>query len=57
VFAGDPSGDLVAYDAAKGTPLWHSRVGVSNAPETYLLDGHQYVLVGAADMVYAFRLN
>jgi alcohol dehydrogenase (cytochrome c) len=57
VFAGDPSGDLVAYDSAKGTPLWHSRVGVSNAPETYLLDGHQYVLVGAADMVYAFRLN
>lgn len=57
VFAGDPSGSLVAYDAAKGAPLWHSRVGVSNAPETYMLDGHQYVLVGAADMVYAFRLN
>ena len=57
VFAGDPSGDLVAYDAGRGAPLWHSRVGVSNAPETYMLDGHQYVLVGAGDMVYAFRLN
>jgi alcohol dehydrogenase (cytochrome c) len=57
LFAGDPSGDLVAYDSAKGIPLWHSRVGVSNAPETYMLDGHQYVLVGAKDMVYAFRLN
>jgi len=30
---------------------------VSNAPETYLLDGHQYVLVGAGDSIYAFRLN
>jgi alcohol dehydrogenase (cytochrome c) len=57
LFAGDPSGDLVAYDSAKGIPLWHSRIGVSNAPETYMLDGHQYVLVGAKDMVYAFRLN
>jgi len=57
LFAGDPSGNLVAYDPANGTPLWHSRVGVSNAPETYLLDGHQYVLVGGGDSVYAFRLN
>jgi alcohol dehydrogenase (cytochrome c) len=57
LFAGDPSGNLVAYDPAKGTQLWHSRVGVSNAPETYMLDGHQYVVVGAGDMVYAFRLN
>ncbi len=57
LFAGDPGGNLVAYDPATGTPLWHSRVGVSNAPETYLLDGHQYVLVGGGDSVYAFRLN
>jgi alcohol dehydrogenase (cytochrome c) len=57
LFAGDPGGNLVAYDPANGTPLWHSRVGVSNAPETYLLDGHQYVLVGGGDSVYAFRLN
>jgi alcohol dehydrogenase (cytochrome c) len=57
VFAGDPGGNLIAYDAAKGTPLWHSRVGVSNAPETYMLDGHQYITVGAGDMVYSFRLN
>jgi alcohol dehydrogenase (cytochrome c) len=57
LFAGDPSGNLIAYDPANGTPLWHSRVGVSNAPETYLLDGHQYVLVGAGDQIFAFRLN
>ena len=57
LFAGDPGGSLVAYDTANGRPLWHSRVGVSNAPETYMLDGHQYVLVGAGDSIYAFRLN
>jgi len=57
LFAGDPGGNLVAYDVANGNPLWHSRIGVSNAPETYLLDGHQYILVGAGDSVYAFRLN
>ena len=57
VFAGDPGGNLIAYDPFKGTPLWHSRVGVSNAPETYMLDGHQYVTVGAGDMVYSYRLN
>ena len=57
LFAGDPSGNLVAYDPATGKQLWHSRIGVSNAPETYMLDGHQYVLSGAGSMVYAFRLN
>ena len=57
LFGGDPGGNLVAYDVATGTPIWHSRVGVTNAPETYMLDGHQYVLVGGGDSVYAFRLN
>ena len=57
LFAGDPGGNLVAYDSANGTPIWHARVGMTNAAETYMLDGHQYVLVGAGDSVYAFRLN
>lgn len=59
VFAGDVSGNLVAYDAANGRPLWHSYLGmqVSNAPETYMLDGHQYVLVAAGDTMYSFTLN
>jgi hypothetical protein len=29
---------------------------VSNAPETFLLDEHQYVMVAADDMIYAFTL-
>ena len=38
--------------------LWNARLGtVTNAPQTYMLDGKQHVLVGAGDMLYAFRLN
>jgi alcohol dehydrogenase (cytochrome c) len=57
VFAGDASGNIVAYDAASGKPLWHSRIGsVTNPPQTYLLDGRQYLLVAAGDTLYAFVL-
>jgi alcohol dehydrogenase (cytochrome c) len=58
LFAGDVAGNIVAYDAANGKPLWHAFLGnvVSNAPETYALDGHQYVLVGAGDTLYSFML-
>lgn len=58
LFAGDTSGNLIAYDPANGKILWHSRLGqVSNAPETYMLDGHQYILVAAGDSLYAFYLQ
>jgi alcohol dehydrogenase (cytochrome c) len=58
VFAGDIGGSIVGYDAANGKILWHSRIGgVSNAPETYMLDGHQYLLVAAGDMLYSFYLQ
>jgi alcohol dehydrogenase (cytochrome c) len=57
LFAGDLGGNLVAYDPANGKILWHSHIGqVSNAPETYMLDGHQYILVAAGDMLYSFTL-
>ena len=57
LFAGDMGGNLVAYDPANGKILWHSHLGqVSNAPETYMLDGHQYLLVAAGDTLYAFTL-
>jgi len=57
LFAADPSGDLVAHDPLTGKPLWHTRINSTGAPETYMLDGRQYILVGAGDMVYAFVLN
>ena len=57
LFAGDLSGNLVAYDPANGKILWHARLGnVSNAPETYMLDGHQYILIAAGDTLYTFTL-
>jgi len=57
LFAGDQGGNLVAYDPANGKILWHSRIGqVSNAPETYMLDGHQYILVAAEGSLFAFNL-
>jgi alcohol dehydrogenase (cytochrome c) len=57
VFGGDGAGNLAAFDAADGKPLWGTRIGnVSNAPQTFLLDGHQYVLAAAGDTIYAFEL-
>jgi alcohol dehydrogenase (cytochrome c) len=57
LFTGDNAGNLIAFDPANGNPLWHSRIGqVSNAPETYMLDGHQYLLSAAGDTLFAFTL-
>ena len=57
LFAGDGAANIVGYDVANGKPVWHSRIGaVSNAPETYMLDGKQYLLVAAGDMLAAFSL-
>jgi len=55
LFAGDGAGNLVAHDAATGKPLWHSRIGeISNAPQTFMLDGHQYVTVATGDTLWSF---
>jgi alcohol dehydrogenase (cytochrome c) len=58
LFADDPAGNLVARDPANGKPLWHYALGtVSNAPETYMLDGKQYVLVASGDTLNVFTLE
>jgi alcohol dehydrogenase (cytochrome c) len=57
LFSGDGQ-NLVAYEAKTGKPVWHSRIGASgNAPETYMLDGKQFVLATGGDQLYAFVLN
>jgi alcohol dehydrogenase (cytochrome c) len=57
LFGGDLGGNLVAYDPANGKILWHTHLGnVSNAPETYMVDGHQYILIAGGDSLYAFTL-
>jgi alcohol dehydrogenase (cytochrome c) len=57
LFGGDVSGNFIAFDPANGKPLWHTQIGqVSNAPETYMVDGRQHILVAAGDTLYAFKL-
>jgi alcohol dehydrogenase (cytochrome c) len=54
----DGNGNFVAFDAATGKILWHTRIGnISNAPQTYTIDGKQHVLVAVNDTLYAFTLN
>ena len=58
VFSGDGAGNLLALDAGTGAALWGTRIGqISNAPQTYMLDGKQYVIAGSGLNVYAFVLN
>jgi len=58
LFSGDRTGNIVARDPGNGRPLWHSKIGdeVSNTPQTYMLDGQQYLLVASRDSLYAFKL-
>jgi alcohol dehydrogenase (cytochrome c) len=57
VFAGDGAESLVAHDAASGDILWNTRIGfVSNPPQTYMLDGHQYVICATGDRIWSFML-
>jgi len=57
LFTGD-SGELVAFDPATGKLLWRQRITqpVSNGPSTWMLDGKQYLIVGAGDTLYALTL-
>jgi alcohol dehydrogenase (cytochrome c) len=58
VFGTDGAGTFIAFDAADGKPLWHAGTGTTtNAPVSYMLDGKQYVVVGAGDTLYAFSLQ
>lgn len=51
--------NFIAFNAANGKILWHA--GLIAAPSagaiTYMLDGKQYVLICAADSLYAFTVN
>jgi len=49
VFAGESNGKFAAYDSSNGKVLWsyQADAGVNAPPSTYMLDGKQYVVVGA----------
>lgn len=55
VFTGDGNGNMVAFDAENGDLLWHTRIGnMSNTPQTFLVDGRQYLLVAVGERLYSF---
>jgi alcohol dehydrogenase (cytochrome c) len=49
VFTGDGAGWFHAYDAEYGKILWSffAGAGVNAPPDSYMVDGRQYVVVGA----------
>jgi alcohol dehydrogenase (cytochrome c) len=49
IFTGEGSGEFGAYDSATGEELWSYKTdaGVNAPASTYMLDGKQYVVVGA----------
>jgi alcohol dehydrogenase (cytochrome c) len=57
LFAGDGAGNFVAHNATTGKPIWHTRIGnITNAPQTFSLDGRQYVIVATGDALWSFVL-
>jgi acido-empty-quinoprotein group A len=65
VFAGNPAGYMVAYEAPTGTILWRAIVPdhgnpvlstVTNTPITYMLDGRQFLVFAADDTLFAYAL-
>ena len=55
---GDDQKNLIIYSADTGKVLWHCEVTAneSDGPITYMLDGKQWILVGAGDTLYAYSL-
>ncbi len=54
VFGAAPDAGLTARDAATGKPIATIRKQPTNAPQTYLLDGKQYLLFGSGPNLYAY---
>lgn len=58
LFTADLSGNLMALDPENGNVLWHANAGarMTSSPMTYELDGRQYLVVSAGDLMLAFTL-
>lgn len=57
-FTGDVPGNLLALRTSDGTTLWHANIGrVGNSPIMYMLDGKQYLVVGAGNSLYAYSVS
>ncbi|MGH9618261.1 MAG: acido-empty-quinoprotein group A [Bryobacteraceae bacterium] len=58
LFTADNSDNLLALNPATGETLWHVPLGarMSSAPSTYELDGRQYLLTPAGNVIFAWVL-
>lgn len=56
VFGAAPEAGLTARDAATGKPIATIRKQPTNAPQTYMLDGKQYLLFGSGPNLHAYTL-
>jgi alcohol dehydrogenase (cytochrome c) len=58
LFTADNANNILALDAATGRTLWHVPVGgrMENSPMSYELDGRQYVITAAGDVLFAWAL-
>ena len=58
VVTGDDQKNAIIYSADKGGILWHQEVGANESGGiiTYMLDGKQYIVLGAGDSLYAWSL-
>jgi acido-empty-quinoprotein group A len=58
LITGDDQKNVIIYSADKGAVLWHQELPAnqSDGPITYMLDGKQWILIGAGDSLYAYTL-
>ena len=59
LITGDDQKNLIIYTPSDGRILWHAEVSAtqSNGPVTYMLDGRQWILLGAGDTLHAYSLG
>ena len=59
LISGDDQKNMVIYSADKGQILWHHELNANESGGiiTYLLDGKQYIVFGAGDSLWAWRLG
>ena len=58
VFGAIRDGNVAAWDATNGTPLWRFQTGgtLAASPMSYAVDGRQFVAISAGNTLYAFAL-
>ena len=58
VISGDDQKNMIIFSADKGEILWHHELNANESGGiiTYLLDGKQYIVFGAGDSLWAWRL-